>query len=182
MTFLAKHRAIVCLLGVACLIGSAEARAQSRDDAQKRDFAELLARRAKTLQAESRREIAADDRTARRTAETTTLARSTGVRLFAPSSVGVASATPLVPSGFGAGRDAFVEALYPGILGRDPTQSELDYWSGVLKSGVKPNVVATEIWRSREHRTELRMHTSPGVPYNVAYRYALFIGDKVGHP
>jgi len=176
MTFLAKHRAIVCLLGVACLIGSAEARAQSRDDAQKRDFAELLARRAKTLQAESRREIAAADHTARRRAETTTLARSTGVSLFAPSSAGVASATPLVPSGFGSGRDAFVETLYEQILGRPPMQSELDYWSGILASGVGPHQVARLIWNSQEHRTLVRLGEAPGISKERAYLDALAVG------
>jgi hypothetical protein len=197
MTSLGKHCTIMCLLGAACLIGSAEARAQSRDDAQKRAFAELLARRAKASEAESRREIAAADRAERRTVETTRVARSTRVHhghgfstspQFATVSrvvanaAGTAPATPVMPSGFGAGRDAYIEALYPGMLGRDVTQSDLDYWSGVLASGRSPNVVATLIWRSPEHRALLRTHTSPGVPYNIAYRYALFIGDKVGHP
>jgi Domain of unknown function (DUF4214) len=184
MTLFARHVSLICLLGFACLIVNTAARAQSPDGARKRAFAELLARKAKALHAaESRRETAAADRTAGRTAGTTSLARWTPVlNRIEASATGVSSASPLVPSGFGAGRDAFVDALYPGILGREATQSEEDYWSGVLAGGVNPNVVATLIWRSQEHRTELRTHTSPGVPYNIAYRYALFIGDKVGHP
>jgi len=176
MTFFAKHRAIVCLLGVACLIGSAEAQAQSRDDAQKRAFAELLARRAKASQAESRREIAAEDRTARRNAETTTLARSHRVQPSDPNSAGVSSATPLVPSGFGSGRDAYVETLYEQILGRPPTQSELDYWSGVLASGVGPHQVARLLWNSPEHRTLVRLGEAPDIPKEKAYLDALAAG------
>jgi hypothetical protein len=183
MTLFARHRSFICLLGFACLIVSTEARAQSPGESRKRAFAELLARKAKALHAaESRREVAAADRTARLTAETPSLTPRWTATLnrVEVTAAGVSSATPLVPSGFGAGRDAFVDALYPGILGRDASQSEEDYWSGVLARGVSPNVVATLIWQSQEHRTELRAHTSPGVPYHIAYRYALFIGDKAG--
>jgi len=181
MTSFGKHCTIMCLLGAACLIGSAEARAQSRDDAQKRAFAELLARRAKASQAESRREIAAASRTARRTAETTSLARSTAVlpriAVSAVSSTGLPPATPLVPSGFGAGRDGFVETYYFQVLGRYPMQSELDYWSGVLARGVAPNVVSTIIWRSQEHRSLVRMGEATGIPEGTAYRNAIAVGN-----
>jgi hypothetical protein len=183
MTLFPRHGPFLCLLGFACLIASTEARAQSPTDARKRAFADLLARRAKTLQAESRREIATADRAARRTAEVPGLARWLPVlQRIEPSAAGYYPVSPVVASGFGAGRDSFVDSLYPAVLGRNPTQAEEDYWSGVLARGVSPNVVATLIWDSQEHRTELRTHTSPGVPYNIAYRYALFIGDKAGHP
>jgi hypothetical protein len=183
MTLFPRHGPFLCLLGFACLIVSTEARAQSSDDAQKRAFADLLARRAKISRAESRREVATADRTARRTAEIPVSARWLPVlQRVEPSATGYYPVSPVVASGFGAGRDSFVDSLFPAILGRNPTQAEEDYWSGVLARGVSPNVVATLIWDSREHRTELRMHTSPGVPYHVAYRYALFIGDKAGHP
>jgi len=182
MTLFARHSSFLCLLGFACLIVNTEVRAQSNAGARKRAFVELLARKAKASHAaESRPAIAAADPAATRTAGTTSLAKWTPLlqRLEA-SAAGVPASTPLGPSGFGAGRDAFVDALYPGILGRSITQSELDYWSGVLAGGVKTNVVATLIWRSQEHRTELRSHTSPGVPYNIAYRYALYIGQQIG--
>jgi hypothetical protein len=183
MTLFPRHGPFLCLLGFACLIASTEARAQSPTDARKRAFADLLARRAKTLQAESRREIATADRAARRTAEVPGLARWLPVlQRIEPSAAGYYPVSPVVASGFGAGRDSFVDSLYPAVLGRNPTQAEEDYWSGVLARGVSPNRVATLIWDSQEHRTELRTHTSPGVPYNIAYRYALFIGDKAGHP
>jgi len=192
MTLFARHGSFLCLLGFACLIVSTEARAQSPDEARKRAFAELLARKAKAANAaesrreaaESRREIAAaDHHTARQTAVPTGLKQWTAVLQRVESSAGgYYPVSPVVASGFGAGRDAFVDSFYPAVLGRNPTQQEEDYWSGILASGVKPNVVATLIWDSPEHRAELQTHTSPGVPYHVAYRYALFIGDKVGHP
>jgi len=189
MTAFAKHCAIMCLLGVACVIGSVEAQAQSRDvDARKRSFAELLARRAKASQAESRRDLAADARAARRTAERTRSARSTrelslvglstspffaAASRSAASATGVSPATPLVPSGFGPRKDAFVETLYSEILGRNPTQSELDYWAGVLNSGVGFHQVASLIWRSQEHQTELRAGTAPNIPKLTAYHDAI---------
>jgi len=189
MIVFAKHRAIVCLLGVACLIGSAEAQAQSRDvDARKRAFSELLARRAKSSRAESRRETAAESRIARRTAHTTRSARSTrelslvalstspffaAASPLAASATGVSPATPLVPSGFGPRKDAFVETLYSEILGRNPTQSELDYWAGVLNSGVGFHQVASLIWRSQEHQTLVRSGAAPNVPKLTAYHDAI---------
>jgi hypothetical protein len=181
MTSVAKQFSIMCLLGAACLIGSVEARAQSRDDAHKRAFAKLLARSVKSLHAaESRREIAAADRAARRTAETTSLAQSTAVlprfAVSAASSTGVPPATPLVPSGFGPGRDAFVETLYMQMLGRDPTQSELDYWSGLLHSGVGYHHVGRLIWNSQEHRTLKRLGEAPHIPKETAYLNALAAG------
>jgi len=182
MSLFARHVSFICLLGFACLIVNAEVRAESHDEARKRAFAELLARKAK---AELRREIAAAERHGKGTAEPASLVRWNPVlqRIENQASPnGYYPVSPVVASGFGAGRDAFVDALYPAILGRNPTQSEEDYWAGELASGVKPNVVATLIWRSPEHRAELQTHTSPGVPYHIAYRYALFIGDKAGHP
>jgi hypothetical protein len=180
MTSVAKHCATISLLGAVCLIGSAETRGQSRDDAQRRAFAELLARRAKALQAKSRRDIAFADRTARRPAEATNLGRSTAVlprfAVSAAISTGVPSATPLVPSGFGPGRDAYVEALYLDMLGHAPTQAELDYWSRVLRSGVGYHQVARLIWNSQEHRKLVRLGEAPHIPKETAYHKALAAG------
>jgi hypothetical protein len=181
MTLFARHVSFICLLGFACLIVNTEVRAQSHQEARKRAFAELLARKAKAAHAvESRREIAAArHHTARQTADATSSRQLTAVlQRVEGSAAGYYPVSPVVPSGFGIGRDTFVDALYPAILGRNPTQSEEDYWSGIQASGVSHNVVATLIWDSPEHRAELQTHTSPGVPYHIAYRYALFIGKQ----
>jgi uncharacterized repeat protein (TIGR01451 family) len=65
----------------------------------------------------------------------------------------MAKLTPLVPppSGFGAGRDAFVITLYVEILGREPEASGLRFWSGLLAAGARPRDVAVAIWNSPEH-------------------------------
>jgi hypothetical protein len=188
MIFLAKRCSILSLLSLACVIGSAKAQAQSREADHKRSFAELLARRAKAPRAESHRAIAGTPHTASRTAQTTRLARSTDVipRIapstspllatvspLAASATGISSATPTIPSGHGPGRDAFVEDLYPLILGREPHQSELDYWSGVLARGVAPTIVARSIWNSQEHRSLVRTHKVPPISFETAYRKAL---------
>jgi len=179
MTLFARHGSFLCLLGVACLIVSTEARAESHEDAHKRAFAELLARKAK---AELRREHRDDaHHAAKVTAGPTSFKQWTAVlQRIEASAGGYYPISPVVASGFGAGRDAFVDSFYPTVLGRNPTQAEEDYWSGVLASGVGPNVVATLIWDSAEHRAELRSHTSPGVPYHIAYRYSLYIGKQYG--
>jgi hypothetical protein len=188
MTLFARHVSVLCLLGFACLVVNTEARAQSQGEGRKRAFAELLARKAKAMHAaELRREktaahhVANAHPVAKQTAGAASLAKWTpALQRVENQATGNFSASPLVPSGFGSGRDAFVNSLYPAILGRVASQSELDYWAGILSSGKSPNVVATLLWRSQEHRAELRAHTSPGVPYNIAYRYSLFIGDQAG--
>lgn len=187
MTFIGKHCSVLCLLVISWMIGSTQVQAQSREVARKRSFAELLARRAQTLRAESGGAIAASPRIASRPVQTTSLARSTEVlppialstspllatiSPLSASSPGVSSATPVAPSGFGSGRDGFIESLYPQILGRIATQSEVDYWSGVLARGVNAEAVARSIWDSREHRTLVRMHEAPGIPFGTAYRTA----------
>ena len=100
--------------------------------------------------------------------------------LFASASgsqpLGVAAATPVVASGQGTGRDAFVETLYSQILNRDPAQNELDYWTRLLARGFTPYVVATAIWHSQEHRSLMRSHMAPDIPLRDAYRSAYFRG------
>ncbi len=172
-----KYREIMCLVAAASLIGSAEVRAESRDDVEKHAFAKLLARRAKASQAESRPEITVADRTARGTAETTSLPQSTTLlprfAVSAASSTGVPAATPIVPSGNGPARDALVDALYSNILGRDLTQAELDYWSRELYSGVRYHEVARRIWNSQEHRQLVRLGEAPHIPKETAWQNAL---------
>jgi len=189
MILRAKICSILCLLVIACLIGGADARAQSRGDAQKRSFADLLARRVKSSRAESQRAI----NTASRTARSTSAGRSAqvpnrsasstpmlfgGAAPFVANATGVPSATPLTPSGFGVHKDTYVESLYQDILGRNPTQSELDYWSRQLARGVPANVVARLIFDSQEHQTAIRNGTAPGIPLGKAYRDAY----EAAHP
>jgi hypothetical protein len=191
MTILANRGSVLFPLGIACLIGSANVHAQSDEDARKRSFADLLARRAKPTHGESGRETAGAHRTANRTTQTPSDARSTEARSqLAPSTsplvasvaplaanaTGVPSATPVAPSGYGPGRDAFVESLYTQILGRNALQSEVDYWSSVLARGATTNRVANLIWNSREHRTLVRNHEAPGIPLRIAYRNAIAYG------
>ncbi len=100
-----------------------------------------------------------------------TVASASGVQ-----PLGVSAATPVVASGYGTGRDAFVETLYSQILNRDPAQTELDYWTRLLARGFTPYVVATAIWNSQEHRSLMRSHMAPDIPLRDAYRYAYFRG------
>jgi len=84
---------------------------------------------------------------------------------------------PLV-SGFGAGRDAFVTTLYLEALGRLPEPSGLRFWSGVLDKGVRPKTVAAAIWKSPEHRSLVRQHLAPGIPFRRSHFDALFAGRQ----
>jgi Domain of unknown function (DUF4214) len=191
MTFVDKDLSILCLTGMIVLIGSPMAEAQSHEDSQKRSFADLLTRRERTSRIESARSLAHASRVANHTERATSPARSTGaIPRNAPSNSpvfarvsplsagvnGVSPATPYVNSGYGAGRDAFVESLYPQILGRSPTQSELDYWSKSLARGISANAVADRIWNSQEHRALVRMNEAPGIPLRKAYQTAYAYG------
>lgn len=62
--------------------------------------------------------------------------------LAAVSSVSVSIASPT---------ERYVATLYETILGREPEQSGLDYWSGLLDSGLSRSVVLDAIWYSTEH-------------------------------
>jgi hypothetical protein len=77
------------------------------------------------------------------------------------------------PSGFGAGRDAFVLALYREVLGRTPEPRGLRYWSGLLFAGARPGVVAQAIWKSPEHARLLRLHVAPSFTFTRALSDAL---------
>jgi hypothetical protein len=182
-----KHYSTMILVGFSCLIANTKAQAQTREEAQKRAFAELLARRATAVRADSRREEpATDSLTERRTAQSEVQAQSTASILrrmhstspfFAPdsplgaSSDGVASASPVVPTRCVSPRVAFVDELYRLILGRTPAEQEERYWARLLvMRGARPIGVAESIWRSREHRTLVREHKAPGIPFEHAYR------------
>jgi hypothetical protein len=183
MILLPRHRWLLCLAGVACLIVSTEVRAQSHDDAKRRAFAEVLARRAKAERAEGTRERAAANH---RLAHVSPLAAANHhlarVSPLAANVAGLPPASPTAPSGFGFGRDAFVQGLYPEILGRDASQSEVDYWARKLVLGLPPQTVADRIWFSPEHRAEVANGTAPGIPLKKAYRTAFAFGqaNKLG--
>jgi hypothetical protein len=85
---------------------------------------------------------------------------------------------PLV-SGYGVGRDAFVTTLYTDVLGRLPELTTgLDFWSGVLAKGAKPKTVGAAIWNSVEHRSLVKQHLAPGIPFRRSYSDALFAGRQ----
>jgi hypothetical protein len=169
MRLLRSRGSLLCLLGIACLlVSSSQARAESRDDAQRRAFAALLARRAKAERAEVRAQT--------HKVSAATSAHLTRVTPYAINAVGLPPASPTAPSGYGFGRDAFVQGLYPEILGRDAVQSEVDYWSRLLVAGVSPQVIADRIWYSAEHRSLVQSGLAPGIPLKQAYSAAYAFG------
>ncbi len=169
MNLFPRRGALLCLLGVACLLVGTESRGETVAEAKKRAFAELLAKRTKAERAHTahaaRVHAAAMPQLAR--IHTTTAATPAGIPAI----------SPVAPSGFGFGRDAFVEAPYPEILGRSASQSEVDYWARLLVLGVPPHQVADFIWFSPEHRAEVASGTAPGIPLNQAYRAARAYGN-----
>lgn len=184
MNVLLRHASLMCLLSVTCLIVCTEVQAESERDAQKRSFAELLARRTKADAARESAAAARKSKSALQSRATDALKGSTAstsplfsrVSQLNSSAVGVNPATLVVPSGFGAGRDAYTEELYVLMLGRDITQPELDYWSKTLASGVNPFTVAESIWYSSEHRILVQEGQAPGIPLRLSYFTSLAYG------
>jgi hypothetical protein len=174
MTLAARQGSCLCLLGIACLMVSTEARAES-SEAKKRAFAEMLARRTTVEQAQERRATPAARKET--PAAQPQLAR---VNPVATTNIaGIPPASPVAPTGYGFGRDAFVEALYSTMLGRPANESEVVYWDRLLVLGVlSPQQVADRIWFSLEHRTEQRNGTAPGIPLKIAYRQARAYGKS----
>jgi Domain of unknown function (DUF4214) len=184
-----KHRWIFLLYGIGWLVASDSAVAESKSDASKRSFAALLARRATVAAARTEKAAARDERAAHPTIATKVVAkahavhstpvtnhvaRASSVKPVTSTAVyGVTAATNVVPpSGYGSGRDAYVEALYPELLGRAATQSDVDYWSRVLYRGTQASSVAESIWNSQEHRSLERSGKAPNIPLATAYRRA----------
>ena len=91
-------------------------------------------------------------------------------------------ATVPLPSGFGAGRDAFVTVLYHDDLNRLPEPSGLRFWSRTLSKGVKPIIVAGAIWHSREHRVLQSLHIAPTISFSRSYSDAVNAGFQAAHP
>jgi hypothetical protein len=164
MTLFLRHGALICLAAVACLFVSTAARAETREE-KKRAFAELLAKRTKAEKAHAAKpDVAAKSQLAK-------------VAPKAVTDAGLPPASPTAPSGFGFGRDAYVQALYPIILNRDATAPEVDFWASRLVHGVEPYAVAEAIFRSQEHRAEIANGTANGVTLKQAYRSAIAFGN-----
>ena len=190
MNQLTTCRLVIALLVIAWLLGSTDIRAQSRDDSQKRLFAARLTRGARISATSPTRSVSAHAalrkvEASRPASFANDISSASAARLAlaaraAPSatgqSLGIPMATPCVPSAHGSGRDAYVEALYPQILGRKATQCEVDYWARVLASGVRADVVAELVWKSREHRSLVRSGEAPNIPLGRAYRTAYAAG------
>jgi hypothetical protein len=85
--------------------------------------------------------------------------------------------SPSPPSGFGAGRDAFVTALYLEDLGRSPEPAGLAFWSRSLAAGVKPRTVALAIYLSPEHRLRVAQGLVAPVGFLTSYNDALRAGQ-----
>jgi hypothetical protein len=191
-TIAGTTRLLLVVIATAWFVGRTTIRAQSHDEAEERKFAAQLSRRAHLSTARPARPSVA--RPTVRKVEKPQSAASTvdaarfgmphisqamrGRRGPTGESLGMAAATPVNPSGYGTGRDAFVESLYPQILGRNAQQNEVDYWSRALARGGPPEAVAQLIWNSREHRSLIRNHEAPGIPFTTAYQTAYAVGLK----
>src|SRR5215217_2897371 len=65
---------------------------------------------------------------------------------------------------------AFVDAAFRDILGRDADQGGLDFYRGVLRSGVRRNAVLLDIMRSEEFRRSLAPAAHSSLPNLVVER------------
>jgi hypothetical protein len=169
-----KHWWTFLLFAICSLTGTGEVSAQSKGSASKRSFATLLARKAEAA-------VARPIRAANATTSVPLIgqvARSATIKpIVAQATYGTPAATSYVPpSGYGSGRDAYVEALYPQILGRAATQSDVDYWARVLYSGAHADTVARTIWNSQEHKGLEQSGMAPGIPLRTAYDRAYAVG------
>ena len=171
-----KSRLVIVLIMTVGLVGSAEVRAQSRDDAQKRLFAARLKRREHISATQSARSAEADHANHGKVGAHQPARSAVDISRAAPRatgpSLGLPAATAVVPSGNGVGRDAFIESLYQEILGRDPSQSDLDFWTRALARGATTETIARTLWDSREHRSLVRHHDAPNISFGAAYRHA----------
>ena len=140
MTLVVRQGSCLCLLGIACLMLSTEGRAES-PEAKKRSLCRAT-RPANEGRAcpERRQSAAAQPQLAR-------------VSPVITNAAGIPPASPVAPTGYGFGRDAFVEAIYSQILGRPATEMDVVYWDKLLVHGLNPEIVADRIWFSTEHRT-----------------------------
>ena len=142
---------IIALLGIAGLVAGGKAPAQSREAKDKRMFAELLGR----------------ERTHARE-----VAHATQATPAVSGFAGLDAASPLQPSGFGPGRDNFVESIFESTFGRPPTQQELDHLSRLLAHGLSPHTLLVILWESPEHRKLQEEGLAPHLTIHEAYRMA----------
>ncbi|HZW30768.1 MAG TPA: hypothetical protein VFF52_08685 [Isosphaeraceae bacterium] len=162
---------IIWLLGIPGLIVGGEARAQSHE-AAKRSFAELLGRRGRVA-----REAGAAGGSSFAGASRDAFSHAARRRRHQASDFdGLAAASPLAPSGYGVGRDAFVETMYEETFGRAAKHRELDRLTKMLAFGMSPQTLALILWRSPEHRALRRAGRAPTIPFGRAYRNAMAAG------
>jgi hypothetical protein len=174
MTSPRPFRRFVFLFGIGWLIGVADARAQSHLDVQKRSFARLLARRERAREAAEHTEAAAARHAGAPRFARSALSLFAGAKRSSSAFIdGLSAATPVTPSGFGVGRDAFVETFYFETFGREISQAELDRISGAIAHGAHPMTVASALWDSPEHRALVKSHSAPAFTFAEAYRNAL---------
>ncbi len=98
--------------------------------------------------------------------------------LIQTTTVTVPTIGPPPPSGYGAGRDAFVETLYQEELGRLPEPSGLKFWSRSLARGASPKTVTLAIARSPEHRAAVKSGVVPRISLRKALADALRAGRE----
>jgi hypothetical protein len=176
MTISVERLRLVCgTFALVAIVGwSGVARADG--DAGRRAYVEALSRRAKT---EMTRAAAKASEASHKAAETRTLAHHKGspvlskVSSTAPTSMGAAALSPLTATGYGLGRDLFINYFYPGALDRAPVESELEYWSGLLAKGVKPEIIASAIWNSQERRLLVNEGLAPKYTLKEVYIWSI---------
>jgi hypothetical protein len=185
---------VIVLLMNFYLTAGVEVRAQTRNSAEKRSFAELLARRANDSAARSEETAIGAGRAAQSSTRALHAAGLSGdhralaashpavgahLRPLTSGAVyGMAPSTNVVPCCNGSPRDAFVESLYAQMLGRMAEPYEVEYWARHLVLGATPHCVAERIWQSQEHQSLVRNGDSPGIPFETALRDALAAAQK----
>ena len=88
----------------------------------------------------------------------------------------------LIPSGYGTGRDAFVNRLYTELLGRQAGTLELRHWARILAHRGNPKSVALAFWESREHRLLVKQHVVAPLSFAHAYKDAWLAALRAVHP
>lgn len=166
-----RYRILIASGVIAMILGGVGVRKAEAAD-KRQQFAEALKRR------NSVRPNAGHSRKVSPASMRNQVATSAQPNLSSVRSNGTTAASPLNPSGFGAGRDAFVTTMFEQTFGRQPGQDELDHFSRSLYRGQTPLTKAKILWLSPEHRAMLRDGTAPVANFNKAYHRALAAGKQ----
>ncbi len=89
-----------------------------------------------------------------------------------------AASTASSASVLALGRDAFVATLYNEGLNRSPEPNGLQFWSRLLTTQINPLGVARAIWKSPEHRTEMKQQVTFRTAFAHWYHSALVAGQR----